>query len=220
MQDQQDSQTEQQPAKLPPMAIQQRVIWISLAIILLTIPVWFDAVMMPGDYVFVWRWTESQIIFESLITVGFLIAAIAGYFVLRRAALDWQYWKIARLGISIWIAMLVLLTMFSLLIYYAGDQNIRAEFEGEGYTVSALGSGTEENSQFFVVMSCDQRGLYKRVIHIDRFIGADNVEFRTDGENLNAHYTIEGRELRYQTYALPELYQQCLTGESPRPFEQ
>ncbi|RUO23337.1 hypothetical protein CWE08_01425 [Aliidiomarina iranensis] len=206
-------------AKQSAMAVSQRVIWIGLAILLLTIPVWFDAVVMPGDYVFVWRWTESQIIFESLITVGFLLAAIAGYFLLRRVALDWQYWKIARLGIFIWIAMLVLLTAFSLLIYYAGDQDVRAEYEGEGYTVSALGSGVEENSQFFVVMSCDQRGIYKRVIHIDRFIGADDVEFRLDGENLNAHYTIEGRELRYQTYALGDLYQQCLTGDSPRPFE-
>ncbi|RUO37728.1 hypothetical protein CWE13_07210 [Aliidiomarina shirensis] len=216
----QDTGGNEPTPKQPPMAVQQRVIWIGLAIILLTIPVWFDAVVMPGDYVFIWRWTESQIIFESLITVGFLIAAIVGFFVLRKAALDWQYWKIARLGVSIWIAMLVLLTLFSLLIYYAGDQDVRAEFEGEGFTVSALGSGVEENSQFFVVMSCDQRGMYKRVIHIDRFIGADDVEFRADGENLNAHYTIEGRELRYQTYVLPELYQQCLTGESPRPFEQ
>lgn len=212
-------QVEQSAPKQPPMPIQQRIVFIGLAIILLTIPVWFDAVTMPGDYVFVWRWTEAQIIFESLITIGFLIAAIAGFFVLRRAAIDWQYWKIARLGITIWIAMLTLLTLFSLLVYYAGDQEIRASYEGEGYTISALGSGTEDTSQFFVVMSCDQRGIYKRVIHIDRFIGADAVEFRRNGENLNAHYTIEGRELRYQTYELPELYQQCLTGESPRPFE-
>lgn len=68
-------------------------------------------------------------------------------------------------------------------------------------------------------MSCDFRGLYKRVIHIDRFVGADDVEFQRDSEYLLASYTLHGRELREQSYDIEALYQQCLTGESPRPFE-
>ncbi|MFU8785255.1 hypothetical protein [Aliidiomarina sp.] len=201
-----------------PMPAQQRAMWIGLSILLLTIPVWFDAVAMPGDYLFIWRWTETQVIFESLITTGFLVAAIAGYFTLRRGVGDWQHWKIARLGVGIWIAMIALLTLFSLVMYYAGNQQAIDTYEGEGYTISALGSGSADNSQIFVVMSCDYRGVYKRVIHLDRFVGADNVEFRRDGQTLFGHYTLEGRELRYQEYDLEALYQQCLTGDSPRPF--
>lgn len=211
---------QQQPTPLPAatMSMQERALWVGLAVLLLTLPVWFDAVVMPGDYVFIWRWTASQVIYEGLITVGFLVAAMAAYGMLRKVALSWQHWKILRLGLAIWIAMLTLLTLFSLAVYYAGNQTALAAYEGEGFNVSALGSGVGAEGQIFVVMSCDYRGLYKRVIHLDRFVGADNVDFRRSGNSLFGHYTLEGRELRYQEYDIAALHQQCLTGDSPRPM--
>ncbi|MCL4409629.1 MAG: hypothetical protein M1356_04830 [Gammaproteobacteria bacterium] len=209
------------------MSKQQRILWVSISILLLTIPVWFDAVTLPGDFVYVWRWTDSQIIYESLITVMFLVAAIVAYGLLRKAVGEFAQWKILRIGVAIWIAMIAILVLFSLAMYYAGNQSTLADYDGEGYNVVAMGSGIAEDTeegqaasgQIFVVMSCDYRGLYKRVIHIDRFVGADDVSLRRDGEYLLASYTLHGRELREQSYDLEALYQQCLTGESPRSFE-
>ncbi|RUO35693.1 hypothetical protein [Aliidiomarina sanyensis] len=202
-----------------PMQPQQRIIWICLAVILLTMVVWFDAVMLPGDYLFFWRWTESQIIFESLITVGFLVAAIFGYFILRKGAGDWSQWKTLRLGIFIWIGMIGLLTLFSLFVYTFGNQEISDKYEGDGYTVTALGSVIESEGvgDFFIVMSCDYRGIYKRVIHIDRVTGVEDVAFVFENDMLRASYRIEGREQRYTELDVNALYEQCLSGESPRP---
>ena len=46
-----------------------------------------------------WRWTDSQIIYESLITVMFLVAAIVAYGLLRKGGRricpmeDLAYWR-------------------------------------------------------------------------------------------------------------------------------
>lgn len=99
------------------MSKQQRILWVSISILLLTIPVWFDAVTLPGDFVYVWRWTDSQIIYESLITVMFLVAAIVAYGLLRKAVGEFAQWKILRIGVGIWIAMIAILVLFSLAMY-------------------------------------------------------------------------------------------------------
>lgn len=203
------------------MQPQQRIVWICLAVILFTSVVWFEAVVLPADYLFFWRWTESQVIYESLITVGFLVAAIIGYFLLRKGAGDWEQWKILRLGIMIWIAMLALLTLFSLYVYTLGNQHVADAYEGDGFEITAMGSVNEREGvgEFFVVMSCDFRGLYKRVIYLDRVVGVDDVKFKWDNGELRASYQLEGRELRDTLIEVDELYAQCMRSDSTRPME-
>jgi len=203
------------------MQVQQRVLWICLAALLITSPLWFEALTMPGDSVFVWRWTEHQMFVESIISVVLLVAVIGGYFAFRKGAVDWPQWRVLRIGLWIWIALVTLLAAFSVLMYSMGEQRIAAQFETDDFVISAfeVGGTEEESAQFFVVMSCAQTALYKRVIHLDRFVGADSVEFRQrDDDTVSAHYMIDGRELRYEVYDVAELYRQCLSGDSPRPF--
>lgn len=204
------------------MPVQNRIVWIAIAALLLTLPMWFDLVLMPGEAVFAWRWTEHQVLVESLISIGFLVGAVVGYFLLRKGLQDLKEWRMIRIGVGVWIALIALFVAFTIYMYNLGTQEVAATYETEDFTITAVQlTGGEDHTEFFVVMSCAHTGPYKRLIYIDRYTGADEIEFAeaSSGEQLYAHYSLEGREQLRQTYDLPELYQQCLDSDSPRPVE-
>lgn len=203
------------------MKVQQRIVWIGLAALALTLPIWFDAVLAPGDRLFFWRWTDFQMTAESWVSVSFLIAAIAGYFFFRQGAKDWEQWPVLRIGIGIWIFMVALFVGFSVWMYSSGEQRLAAEFQDERFDVRAIEvKGMMDEPRFLIVMSCDQSLLHQRVIHIDQFMGGDDVRFvpsETEAFLLKVEYTNEGRVLHEVDLDLDSLHRQCLRGESPRP---
>ncbi len=203
------------------MKVQQRIVWIGLAALALTLPIWFDAVLAPGDRLFFWRWTEFQMTAESLVSVSFLVAAVAGYFFFRKGAGDWPQWPLLRIGLGVWIFMVTLFVGFSVWMYSIGEQRMAAEYHHERFDVRAIEvQGMMDEPRFLIVMSCDQSLIHQRVIHIDQFMGGDDVSFalsETENYTLNVDFTNEGRVLHAVALDLDSLHRQCLRGESPRP---
>ncbi|MCC5855263.1 MAG: hypothetical protein JJU10_06215 [Idiomarina sp.] len=201
------------------MPIQQRLVWLGLAALTLTVPIWFDAVLTPSDKLFFWRWTEQQMQFESMIAIMFLVSAAVGFFCFWRGAKDWDQWPILRIGLWIWVALVTLFVGFSLYMYSLGQQTEVATYEGDRFEVRAIKteSGYAEAPWLLVVMSCDRSALYQRVIQVDRFMGGDDVRLTPENDMLLVEYTNEGRTLHEVTLDLDSLHRQCLRGESPRP---
>ncbi|CUS47635.1 MAG: hypothetical protein HLUCCO02_11185 [Idiomarinaceae bacterium HL-53] len=203
------------------MPIHQRIGWLAAAVLSLTLPIWLDPLIAPGDRLTIWTWTESRGIAEQGISILFVFSAIAGFFLFRQGAKDWREWKTLRFGLGIWITLVILFSGYTFWIFSLTEQTETASFERDHFEVRTIqSSGTDGSFHFLTVMSCDRQLLSQRVIYLDEFVGGNGAQFseQPDDENLlTIQYTNEGRVLNETVFDLDELYRQCMTGESPRP---
>lgn len=196
---------------------QERLLWLVLAVIALSVPLWYEIAAQPGTYEFTWRWTDQQILVESIVSVAHLVIVIAGVFMLRRAVGDMPQWPMVRIGAWIWVALVALFAAFSVLMFNIGENEVIESYEDEGYRINfvRMGGSAEEQTQIYSVLSCNHTLLYKKILHMDRLVGTDSVTLEIDDDNiLSARYAYDGRELREQHYDIDALYQQCREGET------
>ncbi|RUO26824.1 hypothetical protein CWE09_09075 [Aliidiomarina minuta] len=195
-------------------SLQERLMWLVLAVVALSVPLWYEIAAQPGEYIFSWRWTEYQVLVESIISVVHLVIVICGFFMLRKAVGDMPQWSMVRLGTWIWIALVAIFALFSVLMFNIAENEVIESYEDEGYKVNFVRvSGSEEDIQIFSVLSCNHTLLYKNLLHLDRFIGAEKVDISVDTDSvMTASYVLDDRVVREQRYDLAALYTQCREG--------
>lgn len=195
-------------------SLQERLLWLVLAVVALSVPLWYEIAAQPGEYIFSWRWTEYQVLVESIISVVHLVIVICGFFMLRKAVGDMPQWSMVRLGTWIWIGLVAIFALFSVLMFNIAQNEVIESYEDEGYKVNFVRvSGSEEQIQIFSVLSCNHTLLYKNLLHLDRFVGAETVDISVDNDSImTASYKLEGRIVREERYDLAALYTQCREG--------
>lgn len=196
---------------------QERLLWLVLAVVAVSVPLWYEIAAQPGTYVFTWRWTDQQVLVESVVSVAHLLIVIAGVFMLQRAVGDMPQWPMVRIGAWIWVALVALFAAFSVLMYNIGENQVIESYEDDGYRINfvRMGGSAEEQTQIFSVLSCNHTLLYKNILYVDRLVGADDVSVTVDDDNImSAGYAFEGREIRVQRYDLDAFYQQCREGQA------
>jgi len=203
------------------MPIHQRIGWLAAAVLALTLPIWLDQLIAPGERLTIWTWTESRATFEQGISIVFVLSAIAGFFLFRQGAKDWREWSALRFGLGIWIALVLLFSGYTFWIFGLSEQTEAASFERDHFEIRTIqSSGADGSFHFLTIMSCDRNMLSQRVIYLDEFVGGNGARFTENTENenlLTIEYSNEGRVLNETTFDLDTLYRQCMSGESPRP---
>ncbi|MGX5915463.1 hypothetical protein ACR0ST_12090 [Aliidiomarina sp. Khilg15.8] len=195
---------------------QERLLWLVLAVIALSVPLWYEIAAQPGTYVFTWRWTDQQVLVESIVSVVHLLLVIAGVFMLKRAVGDMPQWPMVRIGAWIWVALVALFAAFSVLMFNIGENQVIESYEDDGYRINfvRMSGSAEAQTQIYSVLSCNHTLLYKNILYMDRLVGADEVSVTVDSDEImTAAYSFQGRELREQRYDLAAFYQQCRAGE-------
>lgn len=195
---------------------QERLLWLVLAVVALSVPLWYEIAAQPGTYVFAWRWTDQQVLVESMVSVAHLLIVIAGVFMLKRAVDDMPQWPMVRIGAWIWVALVALFAAFSVLMFNIGENQVIESYEEDGYRINfvRMSGSAEAQTQIYSVFSCNHTLLYKNILYMDRLVGADEVSVTVDNDQImTARYAYEGRELREQGYDLAAFYEQCRTGE-------
>lgn len=203
------------------MPTQQRIGWIAAAVLALTLPIWLDAVLAPGNSLTIWTWSDARATVERGIAVLFFASAIAGYFLFRKGAKDWKEWKTIRFGLGMWIVLVVLFSGYTFYLFGISEQTQAASYERENFVVRIIQSESIQNTSHFVtIMSCDRKLTSQTVIYLDEFTGGNGAAFREDEQENNVlivDYTTEGRVLNSTSFDLDSLYTQCVSGQSPRP---
>lgn len=189
----------------------QRIMWLVLAMLATTIPLWYELVAQPGNSVFTWRWTEYQAIVESTVSVVHLVVVIAGVWMLRKAVGDLEQWPMVRIGAWIWAGLVGLFALFSVVMYQVGDNRVLESVEGPGYRINFVHiAGTSDvNQQLSVVMSCNHTLLYKTVLYMDRLVDVTDVQVEAGEELMSVTYFNNGTVLMSETYSVSDFYQRC-----------
>lgn len=192
----------------------QRLMWLVLATIALTIPLWYEIAAQPGNSVFAWRWTSYQALVESIASVLHLVIVIGGVVMLRKAVGDMEQWPLVRIGAWIWSGLVGLLAVFSVIMFNLGDNQVVETVEGDGYRINfvRIVGATEENSQLNVVYSCNHTLLYKSVLYLERLAAVSSVNVATTTDSMSVQYLQGSQVLREETYSLPDFFQRCRNG--------
>ncbi|RUO30753.1 hypothetical protein CWE12_05800 [Aliidiomarina sedimenti] len=189
----------------------QRLLWLALAMVALTIPLWYEIALQPGTYVFAWRWTEQQVMIESIVSVLHLIVVIAGVVMLKRAVGDMPQWPLIRIGAWVWTGLVGLLALFAIVMFQVSDDTVLESIEGEGYRINAVRSGGEvaERTQINVVFSCNHTLLYKNILYLDRLATVNEVDMNIDEDELHIRYRWDERMVQEERYSISDFYRQC-----------
>ncbi|RTE86528.1 MULTISPECIES: hypothetical protein [Gammaproteobacteria] len=203
------------------MPIQQRIGWIAAAVLALTLPIWLDAVLAPGDSLTIWTWSDARATVERGIAILFVVSAFVGYLFFRKAAKDWKEWKAIRFGLGMWSALVILFSGSTFYLFGISVQSEAASYERDNFVVRTIQSeAVDGTSHFVTVMSCERKITSQTVIYLDEFTGGNGAGFRESDEEesiLFIDYTNEGRVLNTTSFDLDSLYNQCVSGSSPRP---
>lgn len=189
----------------------QRLMWLVLAMIALSVPLWYEIVAQPGSSVFAWRWTEHQALVESIVSVLHLAIVVVGVFMLKRAVGDMLQWPMIRIGAWVWAGLVAIFAVFSVAMFNIGENRVLESVEGEGYRINfvRIAGTSDENRQMSVVMSCNHTLLYKTVLYIDRLAEVTDVQVDVGSELMAVTYLNEGEVLREQTYSITDFYERC-----------
>lgn len=190
----------------------QRLGWLVLAMVALSVPLWYEIALQPGNYVFAWRWTEQQGLVESIVSVLHVVLVIWGVFMLKRAVGDMPQWPLIRIGAWIWVGMVALFALFSVVMNQVGEHSVVESVEGDGYRINFVRiAGTqEEYTQMNAVLSCNHTMLYKNVLYLERLVGVDNVQVSMDGDNImTVNYRSETTTVREEAYDIDDFYRRC-----------
>lgn len=190
----------------------QRLGWLVLAMVALSVPLWYEIALQPGSYVFAWRWTEQQSLIESIVSVLHVVIVVWGVFMLRRAVGDMPQWRFIRIGAWVWVGMVTLLAVFSVVMNQVGDHSVVESVEGEGYQINFVRiAGTqEEYTQMNAVLSCNHSILYKNVLYLERLVGVDNVQMTTENGDMAVVYRSGTTIVREESYDIDDFYRRCL----------
>lgn len=189
----------------------QRLLWLALAMVALSVPLWYEIAAQPGSSVFAWRWTEHQALVESVVSVLHLVIVVIGVLMLKKAVSDMPQWPLIRIGAWIWAALVAVFAIFSIVMYNIGENRVLESVEGEGYRVNfvRIAGTSDENQQMSVVMSCNHTLLYKRVLYVDRLAGVSGVDVQTANDLMAVTYLNNGEVLREETYSISDFYERC-----------
>lgn len=196
----------------------QRLMWLVLAMVALSIPLWYEIALQPSTYVFAWRWTEQQVLVESIVSVLHLVVVVAGIFMLKRAVGDMAQWPLIRVGAWIWAALVGLLALFAIVMYQVSDDTVLESIEGQGYKVNIVRSGSDvrERTQVNVVLSCNHTLLYKNMLYVDRLAGVNQVRVEELNDSLTIGYLWQEAQrpelVSEETYDLTDFYERCRQG--------
>lgn len=190
----------------------QRLGWLVLAMVALSVPLWYEIALQPGNYVFTWRWTEQQGLIESIVSVLHVVIVVWGVFMLRRAVGDMPQWRLIRIGAWVWVGMVTLLAVFSVVMNQVGEHSVVESVEGEGYQINFVRiAGTqEEYIQMNAVLSCNHSILYKNVLYLERLVGVDNVQVTTENGDMAVVYRSGTTIVREESYDIDDFYRRCL----------
>lgn len=189
----------------------QRLMWLVLAMVAVSVPLWYEIIAQPGSAVFAWRWTEHQALVESIVSVLHLLIVIAGVFMLRKAVGDMLQWPMIRIGAWIWVGLVGVFAVFSVAMYNIGENRVLESVEGEGYRINfvRIAGTSDENQQMSVVMSCNHTLLYKTVLYVDRLADVTDVQVDAGSELMAVTYLHNDEVLREQTYSITDFYERC-----------
>ena len=189
----------------------QRLMWLVLAMVAMSIPLWYEIIAQPGNSVFSWRWTEHQALVESIVSILHLIIVILGVLMLRKALSDMPQWSMIRMGAWIWAGLVGVFALFSVVMYHLGENQVLETVEGEGYRINfvRIAGTSDTNQQMSVVMSCNHTLLYKTVLYLDRLADVTDVSVDSGSEQMSVTYYNNDRILDEQTYVISDYYQRC-----------
>ena len=189
----------------------QRLMWLCLAMVAVSVPLWYEIAAQPGNSVFSWRWTEHQAMVESIVSVVHLLIVISGVWMLKKAMGDMPQWPLLRIGAWIWAGLVAVFAVFSIWLYNIGENEVLESVEGDGYRVNfvRIAGTSEENQQVSVVMSCNHTLLYKRILYVDRLADVTDVNVITRNDLMAVTYLNNGNVLREESYSISDFYQRC-----------
>ena len=189
----------------------QRLMWLVLAMVAMSIPLWYEIIAQPGHAVFSWRWTEHQALVESLVSVLHLALVIVGVLMLGKALSDMPQWSMIRIGAWVWAALVGVFALFSVVMYHVGENQVLESVAGDGYRINfvRIAGTSDTNQQMSVVMSCNHTLLYKTVLYLDRLADVTDVSVESGAELISVTYYNNQRVLDEQTYVISDYFQRC-----------
>lgn len=189
----------------------QRLMWLCLAMVAVSVPLWYEVAAQPGNSVFAWRWTEHQALVESIVSVLHLAIVIVGVLMLKKAIGDMPQWSMIRIGAWIWAGLVAVFAVFSILMYNIGENRVLESVEGDGYRINfvRIAGTSDENQQMSVVMSCNHTLLYKRILYVDRLADVTDVNVETVNDSMAVTYLNNGDVLSEDTYSISDFFQRC-----------
>lgn len=189
----------------------QRLMWLCLAMVAVSVPLWYEVAAQPGNSVFAWRWTEHQALVESIVSVLHLAIVIVGVLMLKKAIGDMPQWPLIRIGAWIWAGLVAVFAVFSILMYNIGENRVLESVEGDGYRINfvRIAGTSDENQQMSVVMSCNHTLLYKRILYVDRLADVTDVNVETRNDSMAVTYFNNGNVLTEETYSISDFFQRC-----------
>ncbi len=189
----------------------QRLMWMTLAMVALSVPLWYEIVAQPGQAVFAWRWTEHQALVESIVSVLHLVIVVAGVWMLKRAVGDMPQWPLIRIGAWIWAALVGVFALFSVAMFNIGENRVLDSVQGEGYRVNFvyIAGTSDENQQISAVISCNHTLLYKNILYMDRLAGVNGVRLEQGTDTLAVTYLDGDSIVQQESYSLSDFFQRC-----------